>query len=571
MQFGNTPWTTSVGDKPLQEYPRPQFQRDSYINLNGWWQYAITNNSYTPSQFDGQILVPFSPESALSGVNRQLKPNQYLHYRTTFTLPKTFNKGQVLLHFGAVDNTCFVFVNGLKVGSHEGGYSAFSLDITLFLQDKDNVLDVVVCDHTEKGSLATGKQRLKKGRIWYTAQSGIWQTVWLESVPKQHIKDAKIIPNYDDATVTVYLDKQNVDSVTAVVYDNGVELCKVDSTSDVITLQLPQDFTAWSPENPKLYDLVLISRRDMVKSYFGMRKFAIKRDYFGYYRTMLNNKPYFINGVLDQGYWSDGLYTAPTDAAMQFDIATAKSLGFNALRKHVKVEPMRWYYHCDKLGILVWQDMPNAGKTKCFTSKIAPWLGRKKIKDTKYRRFARTNAKHRKQFTDEYFAMIHQLKNTPCIFAWNVFNEGWGQFDSKQFVQQTKQADSTRLVNGASGWHNQGCGDFNSQHVYFRKLKLKRDGKHAVVLGEFGGYGYKQVKGKCFCYKKFPNSQAYGEGVAKLYANQVHPLVKRGLTACFYTQLTDVERENNGFVSFDRQQVKIDADKLKQIVTKVKM
>ncbi|MBO5866784.1 MAG: glycoside hydrolase family 2, partial [Clostridia bacterium] len=426
MQSSKTPWTDLVGDKPLQEYPRPQFQCDSYINLNGWWQYAITNSAITPPQFDGQILVPFSPESMLSGVNRQLKPNQYLHYRTTFTLPKTFNKGAVLLHFGAVDNVCSVFVNGLKVGSHQGGYDAFSLDITLFLQDRDNVLDVVVCDHSEKGICAMGKQRLKKGKIWYTAQSGIWQTVWLESVPAQHIKDIKIVPNIDDGTVTVYLDKQQVDSVTAVVYDNGVELCKVDSTSDVITLQMPQDFVLWSPESPKLYDLVLISRRDKVQSYFAMRKITIKRDYFGYYRTMLNNKPYFINGVLDQGYWSDGLYTAPTEAAIVFDIVTAKSMGFNALRKHVKVEPMRWYYNCDKLGILVWQDMPNSGKINCFTSKIIPWLGNKRLKDTKYGRFSRGNKKARKQFATEYFNLVSQLHNIPSIFAWDVFNEGWG-------------------------------------------------------------------------------------------------------------------------------------------------
>ncbi|MBR2974748.1 MAG: beta galactosidase jelly roll domain-containing protein, partial [Clostridia bacterium] len=544
---------------------------DSYFNLNGWWQYAITNSAYPPTQFDGQILVPFSPESALSGVGKQLRPNQYLHYRTTFTLPKSFNKGIVLLHFGAVDNVCSVFVNGLKVGSHNGGYTAFSFDVTLFLQEKDNVLDVIVTDSTERGAFATGKQRLKGGKIWYTAQSGIWQTVWMESVPTQHIKGARIVPNVDDATVTVHLDKHQVDSVTAIVYDNDVEIAKIDTTSDVITLPMPQDFLPWTPENPKLYDLVLISRRDKVKCYFAMRKFSIKRDYFGRYRTMLNNKPYFVNGVLDQGYWSDGLYTPPCDQAIQFDVATAKSFGFNALRKHVKVEPMRWYYHCDKIGILVWQDMPNGGKTKCFTSKIWPCLGATKINDKRYHRFARADAKQRKHFTAEYQQMLSQLANVPCIFAFNVFNEGWGQFDSNQHMQLTKQLDSARLVCGASGWHDQGGGDFCSQHVYFKRLKIKRSTKRAVVLGEFGGFGLKPSGTKGFCYKAFRDSDKYAAGVANLYARQVHPLVKRGLTACFYTQLTDVEREINGLVSYDRRQIKLDADRLKQIVTKVKM
>lgn len=571
MQFEATPWTAEVGDKPLQEYPRPQFQRDSYVNLNGWWDYAITNNAHPPQGYDGQILVPFSPESGLSGVGRQLKPNQYLHYHTTFTLPKNFNKGKVLLHFGAVDNFCSVFVNGLKVGSHQGGYTAFSLDITLFLQEGENHLEVVVTDHTEKGNFTCGKQRLKRGKIWYTAQSGIWQTVWLESVPTQHIESVRILPNVDEGTVTLHLVKQQVDSVTAIVYDNGVEIAKVDTTSDVITLPMPQNFIPWTPENPKLYDLVLISRRDKVKSYFAMRKFTLKRDYFGNYRTMLNNKPYFVNGVLDQGYWSDGLYTAPCDQAMVFDITTAKSLGFNALRKHVKVEPMRWYYHCDRLGILVWQDMPNAGKIKCFTSKIWPWLGFKRLKDSNYRRFARQSDKQRVAFKQEYTQMLSQLINVPSIFAYNVFNEGWGQFDSNHFVELAKQMDGTRLICGASGWHDQGGGDFFSQHVYFKRLKVKRSSKRAVALGEFGGYGYKPKGTKGFCYKSYSDQQKYYLAVAKLYARKVAPLVKRGLTACFYTQLTDVEREVNGLVTYNRQTVKVDAAKLKETLTKVKM
>ena len=298
-----------------------------------------------------------------------------------------------------------------------------------------------------------------------------------------------------------------------------------------------------------------------------MRKFSIKRDYFGNLRTMLNNKPYFINGVLDQGYWSDGLYTAPCDQALQSDVLTAKALGFNAIRKHVKVEPMRWYHHCDKLGILVWQDMPNGGKINTFTSKIFPWLGNKKIKDTNYRRFARADQKQRNKFANEYCQMLTQLQNVPCIFAYNVFNEGWGQFDSKHFVELTKQMDTARLVCGASGWHDQGCGDIYSQHVYFSKLKIKKDGKRAVVLGEFGGYGFRLT----FCYKKFADKTTLTNGIAKLYARQVFPLVKRGLTACFYTQLTDVEGECNGFVTFDRQTVKVDIQQIKNTVTKVKL
>ena len=572
-----TPWGEQVTDRPLQEYPRPQFRRNSYVNLNGFWQYAITKTAEEPSLYDGKILVPFSPESCLSGVNRQLKPNQYLWYCCEFTLPAGFIKDVVLLHFGAVDSICDVYVNGRHVCHHEGGYNAFSADITACLSENGPVrLVVKVRDFTDTRYYTNGKQSTHRKGMWYTPQSGIWQTVWLESVPEQYVKSVRITPDFDNATVTVQAECTFDEPFTIIVYDGDVEVCKADGKHSVTAHFPGGDFKAWSPETPFLYNLKIISRRDKVDSYFAMRKFSMEK-VDGLWRLMLNNKPYFHNGLLDQGYYSDGLYTPPSDEAMVFDIATMKNLGFNMLRKHIKVEPMRWYYHCDRLGMLVWQDMPSGGtKQNKFVTLYLPFIGKTKLKDDNYKRFSRKSVESRETYMREYDEMLTQLYNCPCIATWVPFNEGWGQFDANLIAEYTKKADPTRFVDHASGWHDQGGGDFQSLHVYFKKVRFKKDDNRATVLSEFGGYSYKDMSHSfnpdaTYSYKIFPDKQSFNQGLKELYERDVIAKIPKGLSATVYTQVTDVEDEVNGLLTYDRRVMKVDADLIREINSKVKI
>ena len=573
-----TVWGESITDKPLQEYPRPQFVRNSYINLNGYWDYAITNSDVVPMRYDGKILVPFSPESILSGVNRQLKPNEYLFYRTTFTLPKGFARDIVLLNFGAVDQVCDVYVNGIHVCHHEGGYNAFSADATFALAEEncENELIVRVRDFTDTSYFTCGKQSTRRGGMWYTPQSGIWQTVWIESVPSQYISAVKITPDFDKAEVTIEAECNFDEPITVKITDGEEEIAKLDGKG-VIKFAFPDGkFTPWTPEDPHLYDVTIISRRDMVESYFGMRKFSCQR-VEKYYRLMLNNQPYFHNGLLDQGYYSDGLYTAPSDEAMIFDITTAKQLGFNMLRKHIKVEPMRWYYHCDRLGMLVWQDMPSGGtRQHKMATMYLPFVGASKLKDNKYWLFSRNTEDSRNKFIEEYSEMINQLYNCVSIAMWVPFNEGWGQFDANNIAALTKDLDGTRTVDHASGWHDQGGGDVNSMHVYFKNVNLPIDRKRAVCLTEFGGYSFKDDKHsfnteKTYGYKKFETIQSFNRGLKELYETDVIAHISKGLCACVYTQLTDVEDEVNGLLTYDRKVLKVDADMMKAINSKVNL
>lgn len=571
-----TPWA-EVGDKPLQEYPRPQFVRDSYINLNGWWQYSIDENFNAPKIYQGKILVPFSPESVLSGVCKQLTPAQYLHYRREFCFPKSFNRGKILLHFGAVDNIARVFVNGRIAGDHVGGYNGFTFDITdLCAEQQTNVLEVTVRDPSDTSYYCTGKQCLDRHGMWYTAQSGIWQTVWLESVVDEYIANAYINVDYDNAKVTIQLEKNFNGPVTAVVSAEGKEIAKADGESR-LEIQMPADFRSWTPEDPFLYDLVLISRRDKVTSYFGMRKVDVQRDKEGIPRLYLNNKEYFQSGLLDQGYWSDGLYTAPSDEAMIYDISTAKQLGFNMLRKHIKVEPMRWYYHCDRLGMLVWQDMPSGGERQHkWVTMYAPFIGLRHKKDSNYRAFSRKSLKGRELFREQYIEMLRQLYNCVCICVWTPFNEGWGQFDALKAVSLTRQIDPTRLIDHASGWHDQGGGDIVSLHIYFRPVRLPKPEKtRCTVLTEFGGYTYKDVDhcfntGATFSYRHFEQLADYNEAVRSLYEQQIIPAKKQGLSACVYVQLSDVEDEVNGIMTYDRKVLKADKNTFLSINGKLK-
>ncbi len=565
----STPWSQSVTEKPWQEYPRPQFVRKSYVNLNGLWDYAITNNEYFPISYQGKILVPFSPESALSGVNRQLKPNEYLFYRRTFSLTKTFIKDIVLLNFGAVDCICDVFVNGKKVCHHVGGYNGFSADITSALTDGENILVVRVQDFTDTSFHTNGKQSTHRKGMWYTPQSGIWQTVWMESVPREYIQSVKIIPDYDNARVEILPTCSTLESVTCVVLDGDKEIAKADGKEKIV-VQLPDDFKSWSPESPFLYNLKLITRRDEVASYFGMRKFGCQR--FGkYMRLTLNNQPIFHNGLLDQGYWPDGLYTAPSDEALIFDIQKMKDLGFNMLRKHIKVEPMRWYYHCDRLGMLVWQDMPSGGtKQHKWLTLVVPNIGIDKISDKNHALFSRKSAQNREQFWTEYKQMLNQLYNCVSIATWVPFNEGWGQFDANKVAQWTKQFDPTRTVDHASGWHDQGGGDIKSMHVYLKSVRIKRDKNRVVCLTEYGGYVYKDMEHSfnpdhTYSYKTFATQQQFNQGLEKLFRRDVLRLIPKGLSAAVYTQVSDVEDEVNGIYTYDRQVLKVDEDMLKDI------
>lgn len=564
-----TPWSESVTEKPWQEYPRPQFVRKSYVNLNGMWDYAITKNEYFPINYHGKILVPFSPESALSGVNRQLKPDEYLFYRRTFTLTKTFVKDIVLLNFGAVDCICDVFVNGKNVCHHVGGYNSFSADVTSALIDGENVLVVRVQDFTDTSYHTNGKQSSHRKGMWYTPQSGIWQTVWMESVPREYIQSVKIIPDYDNARVEILPTCSTLESVTCVVLDGETEIAKADGKEKIV-VQLPNDFKSWSPESPFLYNLKLITRRDEVMCYFGMRKFGYQR--FGkYMRLTLNNQPIFHNGLLDQGYWPDGLYTAPSDQALIFDIQRMKDLGFNMLRKHIKVESMRWYYHCDRLGILVWQDMPSGGtKQHKWLTLVVPNIGIDKISDKNHALFSRKKEQSRERYWTEYKEMLNQLYNCVSIAMWVPFNEGWGQFDANQVAEFTKQFDPTRTVDHASGWHDQGGGDIKSMHVYFKSVHIKHDKKRVVCLTEYGGYVYKDMEHSfnpdhTYSYKTFDTQQKFNQGLKKLFQRDVIRLIPKGLSAAVYTQVSDVEDEVNGIYTYDRQVLKVDEDMLKDI------
>lgn len=560
-----TPWGEKLNrDSILPEYPRPQLQRSSYLNLNGPWQYAITETDEPPAIFDGEILVPFSPESELSGVGRQLLPGQTLWYRRTVRLPAGFNVGRVLLHFGAVDQTATVSVNGTEVCSHVGGYTPFSADVTACLQDENTIL-VRVHDVSDTASWSRGKQKLQRGGIWYTAQSGIWQTVWMESVPQDYIRALRITPLFDDSAVEL------------TVVAGGSHSCRACVGATTVTflsnepVRLPmQGFIPWTPGRPHLYDLTVTMGEDSVKSYFGMRKFAVGTDDHGVKRLFLNNRPYFHNGLLDQGYYSDGMYTAPSDEAMIFDIQTARDMGFNMLRKHIKIEPLRWYYHCDQIGMLVWQDMVNGGGAYPFLTVSAPLVTGIHVSDHHYRWFAREDEEGRRQYDRELEETVRHLYNVVSIAMWVPFNEGWGQFDAGDAVERILRLDTTRTIDHASGWHDQWIGDIRSLHVYFRPYRFHPDRLgRAVVLSEFGGYNFR-VNGHCFSdkdfgYKRFETAEALLKAYRDLYRNQILPARRKGLCAAVYTQLTDVEDELNGLISYDRKVIKLPTERVREI------
>lgn len=559
-----TKWGEALDrEHPLPEYPRPQLRRESFLNLNGVWQYAVSTLNSEPEEYDGDIVVPFPLESELSGVSRVLQPGEYLWYRREFTLPEDFNVGRVLLHFGAVDQCARVWVNGMDACTHTGGYLPFSADITDLLFEGENTLVVRVTDDTDRSYHTRGKQKLKPGGIWYSPVSGIWQTVWCESVPENYISSLFITPHLEDGSVELLVMGEG--AVRAVIDGDAYDFEA--GTSALLKLR---EVRAWSPEEPYLYKLELAMGDDRVESYFAMRSVGIGEDRNGVKRLLLNGKPYFQNGLLDQGWWPDGLYTAPSDEALAFDIAAAKTMGFNMLRKHVKVEPLRWYYHCDRLGMLVWQDMPNGGGAYSALTVSAPLLTGSHSRDDKYSKFARREEKGRDEFREELLDMVSHLYNAPSIVTWVIFNEGWGQFDSDKCAEAVLELDSSRILDRTSGWHDQGSGELRSIHLYFDDYKHKPDKLgRCVVLSEFGGYtlpidGH-AWPGKPFGYKKFDSQEKFRRALTLLYDGQIRPACMSGLAAAIYTQLTDVENELNGLITYDRRVIKLSPADIKRI------
>ena len=574
---------------PLAEYPRPAMRRDSCEILNGPWQYAITQTAEYPAAWQGSILVPYSPEAPASGVNRTLQPGQWLHYHRLFA-PPAGEGGRVLLHFGAVDYACAVQINGHLAGGHRGGYWPFTLDITDLLNGTGrNSLWVAVQDPTGHGTQARGKQTLKPGGMFYPAQSGIWQTVWLERVPDNYIQTLTVTPDYDARTVTVRVHTAKPGGAVnlwAMVRAGGVTIAEDWGSDEAdqdgeVTLNIPEEhFFPWSPDTPFLYDLTVGTNQgeeaglDTVHSYFALRKWSCAPDAHGVLRFCLNDKPILLNGLLDQGYWPEGLYTPPSDAAVERELSEVKALGFNLLRKHAKIEPQRWYYHCDRLGLIVWQDIVNGGSAynlwfvTYLTNVLQPLLRRFPDGKAAYSLLSRAKPAGREEYAHELADTVQALRCHPCIACWVPFNEGWGQFDAGKAVQALRALDGTRLVDEASGWFDQGGGDVHSLHNYFYPLRI-RPQKRTVALSEYGGIAWPmpghEPPRKTYGYGTAKDRQELTARYKKLQLKTVLPQLEKGLSALVYTQLTDVEDEVNGLFTYDRAAVKPDANAVRSV------
>lgn len=598
----------------LQEYPRPTLVRNTYYeNLNGYWEYAFTKSSDKPTQYDGRILVPFSPESALSGVSRQLQPDEYLWYRREIMLEKEGNKWEnkhFILHLGAVDQICEVWLNGRKATAHVGGYLPFTCDITEYIQNGSNELLIMVQDFSDTSYHARGKQKLKRGGMYYTAQSGIWQTVWLEVVPENWITriDARCICDdkekhksinigYKDISekVKIYIETSDRVDDSLVRIDirypklytgkegnitDFVSLSKVipevqksvyGKANTWVEIEIP-DARNWSCEEPYLYYFHVSMLNDEhentvfdeAESYFAIRHIKVEKDEYGIPGIYFNDKKQFQKGVLDQGYWPEGLYTAPSDEAIIFDIQEMKQAGFNMVRKHIKIEPERWYYHCDRMGIIVWQDMVNGGEKYkswfvTYLATVMSGLGIT-VKDYHSVLLARRNQEGRNEFIKEVKETIQFLRKHPSICTWVIFNEAWGQFQTKKMTEMVRNIDSERLIDSASGWFDQGCGDFQSIHNYFFPLKVKPEKDRATVLSEFGGCCYAvhdhQASDKVYGYGTCKSREEYNKRCHELM-RRVEGLEGAGLCACVYTQWTDIEDEINGIYTYDREKKKV--------------
>jgi beta-galactosidase/beta-glucuronidase len=568
-----TSWAEQIDvNNVLPEYPRPIMQRADWQNLNGLWEYAITKTGAPePEKFDGQILVPFAVESSLSGVQKTVGPENELWYKRSFTIPSTWKNKQVILHFGAVDWRTEILINGIKIGTHQGGYTPFSLNITPFL-NKSGTQDLVVkvWDPSNKGYQPRGKQTTRPEGIWYTAVTGIWQTVWMEPVSEKHIEKIRTTPDIDNNRIAVEVlsagtSRADLYEVTVLDGNRKITSAKA-STGQKLEIPVPEA-KLWSPDSPFLYQMKvsLISNgkeTDRVDSYFAMRKVSTHRDKNGIVRLQLNNRDLFQFGPLDQGWWPDGLYTAPTDEALKYDLIKTKEFGFNMIRKHVKVEPARWYTHCDQLGILVWQDMPSGDRSP-------QWLHHQYFDGTEMVRSAESEANYR----NEWKEIIDFLYSNPCVVCWVPFNEAWGQFKTPEIAEWTKAYDPSRLVNPASGGNHYPVGDMLDLHNYPHPELYLYDAQRATVLGEYGGIGL-AIEGhlwttdKNWGYVQFKNSNEVTDQYVK-YGEQLYTLIKAGFSAAVYTQTTDVEMEVNGLMTYDRKVIKIDENRVRQINQKI--
>ena len=584
----------------LSEYPRPQLKRESFLCLNGLWDYAFTTTKTLPEAFDGRILVPFSPECSLSGVNRQLLPSEFLWYRTFLPDLELTSGKRAILHFGAIDYHAGIYINRQPVTSHKGGYLPFCIDITDFLTDGKNELLIKVKDPSDEGCQPRGKQTLHRGGIFYTAQSGIWQTVWIELVPTVYLENLWFETDYDTGMVTAHMavcNKNNGQYTSPL----KISLSVICSGSEILTSSLPlssasvlesgevstknsesnplpeiltsrkqvtlsftipqEHFHPWSPDDPFLYQVRLSLGSDKVQSYFALRHYSIEKREDGIPVFCLNHHSCFLMGVLDQGYWPDGLYTAPSDEALIYDITAMKALGFNMLRKHIKVESARWYYHCDRLGMIVCQDMVNGGsKYRMPVINYLPTLFPKlSLKDSNYALFSRKDKSARKQWEKECLETIEHLRFFPSIAIWVPFNEGWGQFDAARITDMIRKKDPSRLIDSASGWFDQSCGDFISIHNYFRPLSVteKKWSSRAFFLSEYGGFAchiknHSSVE-RVFGYKRFDSLEEFSRAYREFIEKSLLPLRQQGLCGAVYTQVSDVEEEVNGLLTYDRK------------------
>lgn len=569
-----TKWAFQIDpSNVLPEYPRPIMERSDWKNLNGLWNFAIIEQGECiPEEFKDNILVPFAVESSLSGVGKRVSEKQELIYQRSFEIPTAWKGKQVLLHFGAVDWKTDVWVNGIKVGSHTGGFTPFSFNITTALCAKgNNRLVVKVWDPTDKGFQPRGKQVSNPEGIWYTPVTGIWQTVWLEPVAVKYIEDLSITPDIDHRLLTVKaaLNKNNPSDIIEVNVFAGNQLIASGKSINLqpVEVAMPEDTKLWSPDSPFLYTLKVILKSDgkivdKVNSYAAMRKFSTRRDTNGIVRLELNNKALFQFGPLDQGWWPDGLYTAPTDEALLYDIQKTKDFGFNMIRKHIKIEPARWYTYCDRLGIIVWQDMPSGDSNP-------QWQNRKYFDGIEIKRSPVSEANYRKEWKE----IIDCLYSYPCIAAWVPFNEAWGQFNTVEIAEWTKQYDPTRLVNPASGGNHYTCGDMLDLHNYPAPEMYLYDAQRATVLGEYGGIGlalkdHLWEPDRNWGYVQFNSSKEATDEYVK-YANMLYRLIDRGFSAAVYTQTTDVEVEVNGLITYDRKVIKLDEKRIREVNTRI--
>lgn len=568
-----TKWASDVNpENVLPEYPRPIMERTVWKNLNGLWNYSIiTKGKNLPEKYDGQILVPFAVESALSGVGKTVGDKNELVYQREFNVDSSWKNKRVLLHFGAVDWKADVWVNNIKVGSHTGGFTPFSFDITEAVRfNSGNNLVVKVWDPTDKGYQPRGKQVTSPEGIWYTPVTGIWQTVWIEPVNKSYIDNLKITPDIDNGILSVCADiVDSSETILSVEIFDSNEMVSAGKSinGEPVEIYMPENMKLWSPDSPFLYDLkISLSKNgkvvDTVKSYAAMRKFSTKRDSEGIVRLELNNRPLFQFGPLDQGWWPDGLYTAPTDEALLYDIQKTKDFGYNMIRKHIKVEPARWYTYCDRIGLIVWQDMPSGDKNP-------EWQNMKYFDGTERKRSAESEKCYRKEWKE----IIDNLYSYPCISTWVPFNEAWGQFKTPEIAEWTKAYDPSRLVNPASGGNHYTCGDMLDLHHYPMPKMYLYDAQRATVLGEYGGIGlvikdHLWEPNRNWGYVQFNSSEEATDEYVK-YAEQLYDMISKGFSAAVYTQTTDVEIEVNGLMTYDRKIIKLDEKRISEINRKI--